>query len=263
MTATQHPFWSGKCVLITGASSGIGLALAEHIAPLGAKVGLLARREERLKEISQQLSEAADACAFAGADVTQQASLAHAVEQLEEAIGPADVMVASAGVYRKTAAKSFCAEAASQVISTNLQGVINSFAAVLPGMLKRDRGQLVGISSLAGKVALPAGGAYCGSKAAVDTLMESLRVDLAKTNITVTRISPGYVDTPLITDDDRRLQHPLSAADAARRIARAIEQGRATYSFPWWPALLVQLANLLPQSLYTLAMRNQPPMEEP
>jgi short-subunit dehydrogenase len=256
-------FWSGKSVVITGASSGIGRALAQGLARRGAKLGLIARRSEQLAALAEQIRATGGQAEFRAADVTQAAPLAAAASELEQSLGPCDVAIANAGIYRQTAGAAFNAAAAQAVIATNVLGVSNLFAAVLPGMLSRGAGHLAAVASIAGLLGLPGGGAYSASKAAVITLLQSLRLDLAPCGIRVTTILPGYVDTAMITDDERRtLRGVLSADETARRIVRAIERGKAEVAFPWGLWLEARLAGLLPWWAYRLAMGGVAPLEE-
>lgn len=256
-------FWRDKCVLITGASSGIGRALAQVLAAQHARVGLLARREARLRELADEIARAGGRAAVAAADVADREQVFQAVAELESSLGPCDVLVANAGVYRKTAARDFDVLRAELVLSTNLLGVVYPIGAVLPGMVQRGRGHLAAVASVGGMIGLPGAAAYCASKQGVVTLLQSLRADLWHTGIRVTAVCPGFVDTPMITDQERAtLRGLVSAPDAARRIARAIERGRAEDWFPWWTALEVRLARLLPPRLAARILCRYPEMEE-
>ena len=255
--------WKDKRVFITGASSGIGWATAEHLAGLGARVGLIARREELLAELAGKIRTAGGVAEYAAADVATSAETAAAVASLERLLGPCDVMLAGAGIYRHTDGRNFKAGPVNEVLQVNVSGVVNSFAAVLPGMVERRSGRLAAISSMAAMIGLPGACAYSASKAAVVTLLESLRVDLHRHGIKVTAICPGYVDTPIITKAERKtLKGLISAEKAARHIAWAISRGRAEHWFPWHTWLMVRAARMLPPRLYTLVMSNYPEMEE-
>ena len=256
-------FWQDKCVIITGASSGIGRALAEVLGSHGSRVGLVARRERRLQELVEGIHSRGGRAALAAADVTVREQVLQAVSTLESALGPCDVLIANAGVYRKTAAREFDVQRAELVVSTNLLGVIYAVGAVLPGMVRRQHGHMAAVSSVGGMIGLPGAAAYCASKQGVVTLLQSLRADLWRTGIRVTAVCPGYVDTPMITDEERATLRDLVTADeAARRIAWAIERGRAEYWFPWWTALEVRLARLLPPRLAARILSRYPEMEE-
>ena len=244
-------FWQDKCVLITGASSGIGWALAAHTAARGARVGLLARREEKLAELARSIESGGGRAAFAVADVADPDQIEQALRLLEESLGPCDVLIANAGVHHYTRGDVFNVDDARAVFATNVNGVINAIGAVLPAMLERRSGHLVAVASIAAMLGLPEVGAYSASKAALVTLMESLRVDLHRFGIKVTTICPGFVETPLIANHPRSvLKFVLQPEEAARRIARAIERGKAEYWFPWQMWLAARLARALPFGLY-------------
>ena len=256
-------FWREKTVVITGASSGIGQALALETGLLGARVGLLARNESRLRTLCQDLGERGVTAAWAAADVAAAGDVHASIASLETSLGPCDVLIANAGIYRKTDVTDFRGQAINQVIQTNVCGVVNSIDAVLPAMVQRQSGHLVAISSIASIVGLPCGAAYCASKAAVYRLMESLRVDLRAHKVSVSTICPGYIDTPLLTDEERRTRRDILPVDvAAQRICRAIARRRAEDWFPWITSRLAWSARLLPPRLFDWAMAMQPPMEE-
>ena len=237
-------------VLITGASSGIGEALARRLAREGRVVGLMARRKDRLEAIAGDIKAAGGRAIVLAGDVTDRASVFASVERFIEEVGPIDIFIANAGISRPTPAHRFDAEAFEAIIRTNLIGVANGVAAVLPGMLARNRGHLVGIGSLAGYRGLPGHAAYCASKAGLWSLFESLRLDLRGTGIAVTVIHPGFVRTPL-TEKNRFPMPFLMDVDAAvDRIMRAIRRKKRVMAFPWPLATLVRFSRLLPSWLY-------------
>ena len=146
MNATPHPFWRDQCVLVTGASSGIGRALATA-GPAGAKVGLIARRTTFLAELVEKIAGQGGRAAAAAADVADLDATLDAVKTLEGQLGPCDVLVANAGIYRKTNGRDFDPLKADRVVAVNLQGVIHAVGAVLPGMVRRRRGRLAAVSA--------------------------------------------------------------------------------------------------------------------
>ena len=242
--------WKEKVVFITGASSGIGRALAVELGRRGARLGLTARREAELLNVAEEVARAGGEALALPCDVRDAEAVRRAAERVRERWGRVDVLIANAGMSTTTAGTKLVAREAADVISINVLGVVNSVAAVLPEMLERRGGHLVAISSLASYRGLPKSGAYSASKAAVSTFFESLRVDLRKSGIHVTVIHPGFVRTPMTAGRKRRLPFLLEVEDAARRIVRAVERRARTYAFPWQLASLVRVIRHMPGALY-------------
>jgi short-subunit dehydrogenase len=242
--------WKERVVLITGASSGIGRALAVELGRRGARVGLTARRAAELMRVAEEVGRAGGEALALAADVRNAEELNGVAARVRERWGKIDVLIANAGMSTTTAGGSLNAGEASDVISINVIGVVNSVAAVLPDMLKQSGGHLVAISSLASYRGMPKSGAYSASKAAVSTFFESLRVDLRKDGIDVTVIHPGFIRTPMTANRKKKLPFLLEPEDAACRIVRAIERRARTYAFPWQLASLVRIVKHLPGPLY-------------
>jgi short-subunit dehydrogenase len=242
--------WSEKVVFLTGASSGIGRALAVELGRRGARLGLMARRADELFRTAEEAGRAGGEALAVPGDVRDPEQVRQAVERVRERWGRVDVLIANAGMSTTTAGTSLKAAEASDVITINVIGVVNCVAAVLPEMLERGSGHLVAVSSLAAYRGMPKSGAYSASKAAVSTLFESLRVDLRRSNVAVTVIHPGFVRTPMTAGRQKRLPFLLEVDDAARRIVRAVERRARTYAFPWQLAGIVRLIRHLPGSVY-------------
>jgi short-subunit dehydrogenase len=242
--------WKEKVVLITGASSGIGRALALEWARRGARVGLTARRGEELLRLGEEIERAGGEALAMPADVRDPEALKEVAERVRARWGRVDVLVANAGMSSTTAGTKLNAGEVGDVISVNVLGVVNSVAAVLPAMLEGGSGHLVAISSLASYRGMPKSGAYSASKAAVSTFFESLRVDLRKSNVAVTTIHPGFIRTPMTAARKKKLPFLLEPEDAACRIIRAVERRARTYAFPWQLASLVRVIRHLPGAVY-------------
>jgi short-subunit dehydrogenase len=261
--SADSAFWKNKCIIITGASSGIGEALSTELVARGAKVGLIARRQEKLEMLTSQLKSDGSQVAFATADVTDAKAVTNATTLLESSLGPCDILIANAGIYHKTDVLTFDAAKENAVIATNTQGVINSIATVLPGMISRKSGHVVAVSSIAAMVGLPAAASYSASKAALVTFFQSLRVDLHSHGIKATIAAPGFVDTPLITEEEREtIKDLITAEQAAKRICYAIRHNRSVDWFPWQTWLVCRLLSFLPSGLYRRAVAHIPEMEE-
>lgn len=240
--------WQDKTVFITGASSGIGEALARELARCGARVGLFARREDRLNALAQRIRQEGGWALPLPGDVAKRADVHAAVERLVREGGPVDVLVANAGRGMHGEDETN-AQAVADVYSVNLFGAVYAFEAVLQDMRRRGAGRIAVVSS--GTALLPrlaASHAYASSKEALGRYFEGIGRELRCEGIYVTVIYPGFVRTEM-TSGHKWMPFALEADHAARLIRRAIEQGRRRYLFPrraFWLGWLVQF---IPTSL--------------
>ncbi|GFH61074.1 hypothetical protein CTEN210_17550 [Chaetoceros tenuissimus] len=197
-------------VVLTGASSGIGASIAEHLLKEGAKVCMGARRVEKLAEVKDaataKYSESPGTLIYKACDVTQRDSVCELVQEAEEKLGDVDVIINCAGVMYFTQMKNCIMDQWEQTIDVNCKGVLNGIGAVLPKMTARGKGKIITISSDAGLRQFQSLAVYCASKAFVETLSEITRRELVGTGVTLTTICPGDVKgTELImknTDDE-------------------------------------------------------------
>ncbi|MEW4566483.1 SDR family NAD(P)-dependent oxidoreductase [Tautonia sp. JC769] len=239
-----------RSAIVTGASSGIGAALARQLAGQGVRVGLTARRLDRLEGLAESIRAAGGEAAVAPADAADRRATAGAIARLERELGPIDLLIANAGLGRSSPAVGFSAEVVEEVVRVNLIGAAAAIEGVLPGMLARGHGQIVGISSLAGFRGLPGSSAYCASKAGLSTLLEGLRPDLRRRGVLVTVVHPGFVRTPM-TEASRHVQPWMMDADrAAAIILKGIARGRRRVDFPAPTLALMRLVRFLPGSVY-------------
>ncbi|MHB1425591.1 MAG: SDR family NAD(P)-dependent oxidoreductase [Gemmataceae bacterium] len=241
--------YAGQVAVITGASSGIGWALARALAAEGCKVGLVARRREQLVELAGQIEKAGGSAAIVAADVTERRQIVDAVHELAARLGPVDLLIANAGVGAPTTIEPFNVADIERMFRVNVLGVVYALEAVLPDMLARRRGHLTAISSLAAYRGLPGESAYTSSKAAVNVFMEGLRIQLRSKGIAVTTICPGFVQTPMTETNEFKMPWLLTAEEAARRIVRALKRKRKVYNFPWQTSLLTKLLGWAPDWL--------------
>ncbi|MEW6682173.1 MAG: SDR family oxidoreductase [Nitrospirota bacterium] len=238
-----------KSIFITGASSGIGEALAVRFAAPDRTLGLVARRKAELDRVAEQCRARGATVSVFPADVRDAAAVDAAARTFLRAAGSVDVVIANAGVSRRDNEARSGADLSREIIETNLLGVIYTFTPFIAGMDQAGSGSLVAISSVAGFRGLPNAGAYSASKAAVNTWMESLRVRL-RGCVHVMTVCPGFVATPMTASNRFRMPWLLTAEDAAARIERGIQRKQAVLTFPAPMAGLVAIAHLLPRPLY-------------
>jgi len=237
-------------VFITGASSGIGAALARHYAEQGATLGLAARREAVLTDL---LAALPGSHAHYPLDVSDAPALAAAAADFMARFGAPDIVIANAGVSVGTLSE--CPEdlaAFRRVMDTNVYGMAATFAPFIGAMVAAGGGQrrLVGIASVAGIRGLPGAEAYSASKAAAIAYLESLRLEMAPKGIKVVTIAPGYIETPMTAINPYPMPFLLPAEEAARRFARAVEKGCSYTVIPWQMGVVAKLLRLLPNWLY-------------
>ena len=235
-------------VFITGASSGLGAALAAHYAAQGAQLGLVARRADALAEVARRLP--APAATYV-ADVADAAALAAAAKDFLSRFGVPDIVIANAGVSVGTLTE--CAEDLAvfrRVMDVNVFGMAATFSPFIPAMRAAGRGRLVGVASVAGIRGLPGAEAYSASKAAAVAYLESLRLEMVGSGVRVVTIVPGYIETPMTAVNPYPMPFLLPAAEAARRFARSIAAGTSYAVIPWQMGLVAKLLRLLPNALY-------------
>ncbi len=236
-------------VFVTGASSGIGAALARCYAAQGAQLGLFARRADALAAIAASLAPATPAV-YAG-DVRDEGALRAAAEDFTTRHGAADVVIANAGISRGTLTEHVEDNAVFRaILDSNVLGVLYTLQAFLPPMRAARKGKLVGIASVAGFRGLPGAGAYSASKAAAINYLESLRVELVGSGVEVITVCPGYVATAMTEGNPYRMPFLLSAERAATLIVRAIASGRRFYILPWQMRALGRLFSILPRPIF-------------
>ena len=248
-------------VFITGASSGIGAALASAYAAQGATLGLLARRADKLEALRQSLPHPERHRVYA-VDVNDTAALQAAAEDFMAYAGRVQVVIANAGISVGTLTEQ--AEdlmVFEQVVQTNLVATVATFAPFINAM-KTYAGQLpcrlVGIGSVAGIRGLPGAGAYSASKAAVISYCESLRVELRSSGIRVVTIAPGYIDTPMTQINHYPMPFLMPVADFARQAVRTIDAGVSYRVIPWQMGWVAKVLRLLPNAVYDTVFARAP-----
>lgn len=238
-------------ILITGASSGIGRMLAvEYATKRGAKVIVSARREAELVSLCDQIRAAGGDASHIVCDVADPRAAYDLAKQAESRLGSLDMVIANAGVGASAHAARLTLEALVRMIDINVRGAMATLLGAIPIMLGQKHGHLVGVSSLAGRRALPGSADYSASKAALSTFIEGVRLDLSSAKIRVTDVQPGFVDTPMTEKNDFPMPFIWDAARAARYIAGELETAPNIVAFPPPLRIASRLGQLLPFSLY-------------
>ena len=237
---------SFRAAWITGASTGIGRALAVELAGKGTPVAVSARSADSLAALADQ----ADNIMAVPLDVTDRNAVAHAADTIEAAIGELDLCVPNAGISQAWSATAPDADAFGHLFDVNVTGVVNTLAAVVPRFVERRGGQISVMSSVAGFRGLPTAAAYCASKAAVTVLCESMKFDLDRAGVKMQVIHPGFIETPLTDKNRFRMPFLMSPEQAAKRICQGLGRDRFEITFPrrftWW----LKLMRCLPYGVY-------------
>ena len=260
-------------ILITGASSGLGAALACHYAQPNRVLGLHGRNEARLEQTAQICRKKGAQCVLLCGDVTHQNDLIACLQDFDSTY-PVDLLLANAGIAGGSGQKldlvhknlplstqNFIPESLEQacrILEVNMMGVVYTVQALIPAMMERGYGQIGLVSSLAGWRGWPGAPAYCASKAGVKAYGESLRISLKSYGINVHVIMPGFIDTPLTRVNPFPMPFLMSDTRAAHIIAHHLKRGKGRIAFPWPMASLAWLCATLPASLMDKVLNKMP-----
>jgi NADP-dependent 3-hydroxy acid dehydrogenase YdfG len=244
-----------KTVLVTGASSGIGRAIAIELARRGAHVMTSARREAELATLCAEITASGGKASFTVCDVSDPHAAAEVVRKAERDLGSLDMVISNAGVGGSTHSTRLDVESVSRMIDVNVRGAIAPLIAAIPIMLGQKYGQLVGVSSLAGRRALPTSAVYNATKAALSTFLEGLRIDLDPAGIKVTDVQPGFVSTDMTAKNKFPMPFLWTPEKAARHIADRLERAPRIIAFPLPLDLLTRFSRHLPYALHSWATR--------
>jgi short-subunit dehydrogenase len=243
-------------VVITGASSGIGEALAREYAKQGAILGLIARRAGALAQLKDTLSTT---CHTYAADVRDAQAIQQAAGDFIKQQGSPDVVIANAGISGGTLTEHpQDLEVFQAIFDTNVMGMVKTFQPFLAGMREQRRGMLVGIASISGFRGLPGASAYSASKAAAISYLESLRVELHGSGVRVLTVCPGFIATPMTANNPYPKPFIISAEAAAKKIISAIALRRKFLVIPWQMAILGRILKMLPLWIYDRGFSKAP-----
>ncbi len=253
----------GRVTLITGASSGLGAALAPLMATDGDTLVLAARRVEKVEAVAERIRAAGGAAHVLPLDVADHAAVTDAVALIERDIGPLHTLLLNAGVGDNTPADGFDADTFEWIVRVNLLGVAYCLEAALPHLIARRAGHVVGMGSMAGYRGLPGSAGYTASKAGLRSMLESMRIELRAYGIPVTLLVPGFVKTELTARNDFEMPFLMELDEAARRMHRAIRREATEYMMPAPMAALVRLSKLVPNAVYDRALKNKRHSKKP
>lgn len=235
-----------KIAWVTGASSGIGRAVALKLADGGWQVAASARSADKLDALVAERPGSIHAYPL---DITDGEAATETVRSIEQALGPIDLALFSAGSYKRESARTFDASALAEMVDLNVTGTGNSLQAIIEPMMRRRSGQIAVIASVAGYIGLPGGGFYGATKAALINLCEALRPQLEREGVKLQLISPGFVDTPLTKKNDFPMPFLTSQEKAADAIVSGLQSGRFEIVFPWQMAVAMKFLRALPYAL--------------
>lgn len=246
-----------KVVLITGASSGIGEAMAKKFAQEGALLALTARRKEILDKFIKNLEVKTRAAAYK-CDVTNIDEIKSVYRQVKIDFGKIDIAVLNSGVSFRSGIKDFSSEKAKLIFDTNVMGIINFVEVLLPDFINERNGVIVGVSSLADSRGFPKSGFYCASKAAATIFLESLRVELKPFNVKVITVRPGFVKTPMTDKNEFFMPFLMEPDKAAEIIVNGIKKDKKRIQFPLAISLAVRFLRIIPDSVFEYLASREP-----
>lgn len=263
--------FTNKTILITGASTGIGKALAEQLLTIECNLILVARRPELIHEYINKLQitnhqPVLSLSASGGrveaspvtnhkplvikCDVSKKEEVLNACKEIKLKHDHIDVAILNAGIGHEMKVEKYNSELAEDIFGANVLGMINWIEQLLPDMMKRRNGIIAGVSSLADNRGYSGSGFYCASKAAATIYLEGLRVELMKYEVKVVTVRPGFVRTPMTNKNKFKMPFLMEPDKAAKIILRGIEKDKRVIQFPWQMVLLTRLVGLLPGSFY-------------
>jgi short-subunit dehydrogenase len=242
--------FSNKNILITGASSGIGYQLAKDLAKEGANLALLARRKNILDNLAEELKPFNTKIITAKCDVSSKENIKNAFYFVRNEFNKIDIAILNAGVSYRMNVKEFNTEFIEEIINVNLMGMLHCLNEIIPDFVQDKNGFIVGISSLAESRGFPRSAAYCSSKAAVSTFLESIRTELKKYNVKVITVKPGFVKTPMTDKNEFKMPFLMESDKACKIILDGIKKEKKIIQFPLPTVAGAKLFKILPDSLF-------------
>lgn len=245
----DYSTFQNKNVLISGASSGIGLALAKDLSKEDCNLILLARRKNLLDDFISESNISHKAFAFQ-CDVSNKEESKKVFDEIISKYGKVDIAILNAAVNSRNKAGKFDSSDAEYIISVNYLGLIYWIELILPDFIKDRRGTIVGVSSLADAKGFPGSGFYCASKAAVTHILESLRIEMKKFNVKVITVKPGFVKTPMTDKNEFHMPFLMDVSKSSKIILNGIRKGRRIIEFPLPTTIGSKILKFMPTALF-------------
>jgi len=248
---------TGKNIVITGASSGIGKSLALKFAKEGCSLALLARRIEELEVVAKEVSKYHVMVKIYKCDVSSKPEVEKTFAQIKKFFGTIDILILNAGISFRTDVRKDESAKALQTFGVNVLGMIYCASEVIPDFIQTKKGMIVGVSSLAESRGFPRSGFYCASKAAASTYLESLRIELKKYNVKVLTIKPGFVKTPMTDKNEFAMPFIIPVEKAVQLIIDGIKKEKKIIQFTFGAVLGIKIIKLLPNWLFDRIAQRQ------
>ena len=241
---------TGKTILITGASSGIGYCLTKALAAEKCNLAILSRKKNVLDNIAAELKDYGSNIIPLQCDVRNKEEIKSAIQIVRRKFGEIDIAILNSGVSGRSKVENFNSTEAENTFGVNVLGLIYCVEELLPNFIIEKKGMIVGVSSLADGRGFPKSGFYCASKAAVTKFLESLRVELKKYNVKVITVKPGFVKTPMTDKNDFNMPFLMPPERAAQIILNGVKKEKRLIQFPFPTVLGAKLLRIIPDFLF-------------
>ena len=258
MPPAQMDFKS-KTVLLTGASSGIGYSFAKLLPKENCSIALLSRREKILNDLVNEIKVSGVKVRGYKCDVGNIHEVRNIFGQIKNDFGEIDIAILNAGASSRTDVTNYSSSTAKEIFEANTFGIINCVEQLLPDFIKRKKGIIVGVSSLAESRGFPKSGFYNASKAAATLLLESLRIELKPFNIKVIIVKPGFIRTPMTDKNEFRMPFLMDVDKAAKIIINGIKKEKSIIQFPLATAIGSKIVKFMPDWLFDYLMSKELP----
>ncbi len=249
--------FDNKVILITGASTGIGRALAKLLAEENCSLALIARRGDLLEKLAGKLYQSNNNVKTYSCDVAVADDVKDTIAEIRKEFGKIDIAILNAAVGYKTSVDEFETEEVKNLFDINFFGILNVVKEIVSDFIKRKGGVIVGVSSLADSRGWKGSGFYCASKAAATVLLDNLRLELRPYNVKVLTVKPGFVETPMTSKNEFKMPFLMNPEKAAKIIAKGISKNKRIIQFPFPMTLSYKFSRIVPDTLIEYFSRSK------